>query len=191
MTLRDTQLIRQYDAFEEERIALETLRRKDEHRANRRSRGHLFLICLIPALIIAPSMAVFAIVSMSTTQTLAPVPAIGLTINCSPAYPYPSTVPVGSSGFVLFSCPLGVPAYNALAGTDATVNVTLLEPYVDLTTFPHGSGGFVTACHDNPEARLAVNVTLHFDADGAWDYCADYENAPVEGLPLLIVSWAW
>ncbi len=142
---------------------------------------------LIIAMFILAPVAAQAVLSF----VFPPVPAVGIIENCGQLVASKTTVNLGSSGFVLFTCASYAPAFKALGGTKITGNGTLEAPYTALYAYPSGQeSNILTTCTDTP-AALSLNQTLIFGYTGEWSFCANYTNAQQTGLPGMTWGMIW
>jgi len=139
-----------------------------------------------------------------TTTTIPPISAqsAGVIFQCSPFSPYPGSVVVGASGFMLIQCPSG--GAVTFDGT-LTPTLTLGVGYINASIILHGSTG--QPCNFNfrtigvgtitvPTGSL-LNRTLTFSSNpvqgqmltAVYDYCLQYFNAPSTGLGGFNIVW--
>jgi hypothetical protein len=158
----------------------------------RPARGRSIMVLIV---MVALTGAVVAGNAMMN-QVFPPAPAVGLIANCNPVSLSQPNVALGSSGYVLATCPGGSAAFQALSGTRVTIlNFTLPAPYTLFEIYPSGSeSSFRTTCTDNPAAIMlypSVNLPIAFGYTGGWSYCLNYTDAGTSGLPTFPVGLSW
>lgn len=139
---------------------------------------------------------VSAVVLMEQIQPAVPVSGL-LTPNCTPkTTPTPTSVILGSSGQVTFSCNSGIPDTNPAFTTTATViatpNITgFVAPYNTTRLYIFDADGFPNTGTCSSRAgfqRIESGDPETIPANG-WNYCAEYVTVGPGGLPEFKVSW--
>lgn len=144
-----------------------------------------------------------------STTTIPPVPAVaqGIIYECQPFTVFPGSVVPGTSGFIRVECPgnMGALILNGILTPTATLGLG----YTNAGILSHGITGdpcsltFGTMTLFNGTANITVptghllNQTMNFSPaphqgdmlTGVYDYCLQYSNAPVTGLPGFDVVW--
>jgi len=127
-------------------------------------------------------------------QRVPPIPTLVPQANCASLAPSPSSVPVGSSGFILLDC-AGSPAFEAPAGAIVAPSFLLSSPWVNLSVYPsNASIGSGSTCESGLDGivALASDLIVRFPSSfpSSWNYCGDYLDAPSTGLPEFTVVWS-
>lgn len=152
-------------------------------RAHRKLAVALIIVLILAVPVAGQSLLVFI---------FPPVAVVGIVENCGQLSASKQTVPLGSSGFVLFTCASFAPAFKAFAQTHVTGNATLPSPYTKLYVYPSGQeSNIATTCTDAPAALQINNASLIFGYTGDWSFCANYTNAQGPNLPGLSWGLVW
>lgn len=138
---------------------------------------------------------VSAVVLMEQIQPAVPVAGL-ITANCSPTFPTPVTVNLGTSGQMTFSCNSGAPEANPAFTTSAVVVVIpvitgFVAPYNTSRLYIYDANGEQTtgscsARTGNQKIESGLDETI--PANG-WNYCADYIEVGTDGLPQFTIAW--
>ena len=117
----------------------------------------------------------------------AAAPASILTSVCGAVSPAQASVPVGSSGTLLFTCGGTSPAFTAnLAGVSVVPTFALPNEYTVITILQHVSGS--VSC--TLGTSLVSGTFVFFNSAGDFDYCAGFSNVPAAGLSTFGVTWS-
>lgn len=139
---------------------------------------------------------VSAVVLMEQTQPAVPVSGL-LIANCTPlTSPTPTSVVLGSSGQMTFSCNSSAPESSPAFTTEATVIATpvitgFVAPYNVTRLYIYDADGFPSTGSCSGRAanqRIDSGVAETMPANG-WNLCADYNIVGTDGLPQFTITW--
>ena len=160
-----------------------------------RLRRHKELVSLLAALLAGGVVSAYLL--MEQTQPAVPVSS-QLTPNCSPkTSPTPTTVVLGTTGSMTFSCNSGAPTSNPAFTTSADVSATPTltgygPPYNASRLYIYDADGNPNTgwCYQRAgNLKITSGVKITIPANG-WNYCAEYEDVGPAGLPEFTVSWS-